>query len=79
MTVNNPRFFQLRCNHYPQQSKESKAKYSIPDEFTKDNIAPFTKNNRLLKVNMLGIDLIIRKLKVIIGLTFRRNHQPIAD
>ena len=36
--------YQLRCNHYPQQSKELKEKYSIPDEFTKDNIAPFTKN-----------------------------------
>jgi len=35
--------FQLQCNHYPQQSKESKEKYSILDKFSKDNIAPFTK------------------------------------
>ena len=41
--------FQLRCNHYPQQSKESKEKFSIPDEFSKDNIAPFTKKQKSSK------------------------------
>ena len=29
--------FQLQCNHYPQQSKESKEKYSIPDKFSKES------------------------------------------
>jgi len=39
----------LQCNHYPQQSKEPKEKYSIPDEFSKENIALFTQKQKSSK------------------------------
>jgi len=34
----------LHCNHYSQLHNASKEQFFISDEFEKDDIAPFTKN-----------------------------------